>query len=306
MNQIGLNQKILTFALKAGLDSPEKIKLISKGVASETYQIFNKEKRYVITRFTNESITLEPILVTKSSRFFSKMQFPVPIIYATGQIDQCETILAEHKWGKVKPLWVDNDYEQLGSLIANLHWTQRLFFHNQPTYSIIDKMKIMVLNLENSLPESFKPILDEVEHLASEWPSDIPKGLIHGDIWFKNIFFDGDNISALLDFYLPLHDCLIYDLGAVLKGIYFSKAGEECDKKLNAFLTAYQKITPLTEKEIELLPLMLKAKIIYTILAMLTQALYNLSMREKFLDIAMFNYLKLNETKEISFERSFA
>ncbi len=304
MSELGINQKILTFALRAGLFYPEKVKLISKGIASETYQIFNENKRYIVTRFINESVSLQSILIMKLSRFFSKMQFPVPVILATGQIDKCETILTEHKWGKVKLEWSNDDYAQLGTLTANLHWTQRLFFHNQPTRSLPEMMQKMMQDTKDSLPESFKPLLDEIESLIYKWPSDVPKGLIHGDIWVKNIFFENDKISALLDFHLPYYDCIVYDLGAILKGIYFSKSAQDNDQKLNAFLTAYQKINPLSEREIELLPLMLRAKIIYTTLFMLTQATYNLPMRENYLSIAMFNYIKLKETKEITFEKS--
>ena len=299
-----LTQKILTFGLNCGLEFPEKVKLISKGVAAETYQITSEETTYIITRFLQKTPAFQPTLAIKTSHFFSKMGFPVTEILATGHIDSDNCFLANFSQGKVRSNWSISEFESIGKMMGSLHWTQKLFLHKQHPTTITEEMTRMSHVVKDFLPHEFYPILDETDRLCSNWPTDLPTGLIHGDIWYKNVLFEGKDITALLDFHSPLQECLIYDLGTILKGIYFSKHRENSDEKFNAFLSAYQKMNPLSQKEIEYLPLMLQGKILFTILFMLTQAAYNFAHRDNFLSVAMFNFMKLCETKEFSFEKT--
>ena len=297
-----LKQKILTFAMRNGIESPKNVKLISKGVATETYQLQAEDKKYILIRFLRDIGHFQPLVVTKLSKFYVSTGFPIPKIFATGKIEGQNAILTECITGKVKPHWEISNFESLGFLIGNLHAVQREFSVNTPTITLMDDLERLLNNLEDALPESFKIVFDEVEALKKSWPKNLPTGIIHGDIWYKNVLFEKDKISAILDFSFPYKDCLIYDLGTILKGIYFSKFSQECDVKFNAFISQYQLANPLLPEELEALPLMLRAKMIYTIVFMLEQASLHKQHRENFLSTAMFNLLKLSETKEISFE----
>ncbi len=298
-----LFQRILTFAIRGGLDSPEKVKLISKGITTETYQLQDSTKKYIVVLFRRKECNFHPFLATKATKHFSEMGFPVPKIISTGKIEAYDAILTEFSQGKVKPHWEICDYESLGFLIGNLHLSQKQLLIPEPAETIIQDMQRRLTNLKDAIPDVFKGIFAEVDNLAKLWPDHLPKGLIHGDIWYKNVLFEDGQISALLDFSFPYYDCLIYDLATIMKGIYFSNNATIEDEKFNAFLEQYQIANPLSNEEIEALPLMLKAKIIYTIIFMLEQANSNAPQRENFLSTAMFNLLKLNETHEISFEK---
>src|SRR3954471_22483335 len=41
----------------------------------------------------------------------------------------------------------------------------------------------------------------ELGHLESVWPGDLPQGVIHADLFPDNVFFLGDQLSGLIDFY---------------------------------------------------------------------------------------------------------
>jgi homoserine kinase type II len=44
--------------------------------------------------------------------------------------------------------------------------------------------------------------------LASHWPQGLPHGIIHADLFPDNVFFLGDRLSGLIDFYFACSDLL--------------------------------------------------------------------------------------------------
>src|SRR5262245_4625815 len=52
----------------------------------------------------------------------------------------------------------------------------------------------------------------ELAALESAWPSGLPSGVIHADLFPDNVFFLGDRLSGLIDFYFACNDALAYDV----------------------------------------------------------------------------------------------
>src|SRR5262249_52541055 len=49
-------------------------------------------------------------------------------------------------------------------------------------------------------------IAAELDHLAASWPRDLPQGVIHADLFPDNVFFLGERLSGLIDFYFACTD----------------------------------------------------------------------------------------------------
>lgn len=47
----------------------------------------------------------------------------------------------------------------------------------------------------------------ELDHLEQHWPGDLPKGVIHADLFPDNVLFLGDKLSGLIDFTLHATIC---------------------------------------------------------------------------------------------------
>ena len=96
----------------------------------------------------------------------------------------------------------------------------------------------------------------ELGFLQSRWPSDLPSGVIHADLFNDNVFFLGEKLSGLIDFYFACNDALAYDLAISLSAWCFEPDNEFNVSKGRAMISGYQRLRPLGEDEIEALPLL--------------------------------------------------
>ncbi len=101
-------------------------------------------------------------------------------------------------------------------------------------------------------------IADELAHLETHWPSALPKGIIHADLFPDNVFFSGDAVSGVIDFYFACDDFFAYDLAITINSWCFDAAGAFDRSKSSALLAAYQKQRPLSDAEKAALPLLLR------------------------------------------------
>ena len=107
------------------------------------------------------------------------------------------------------------------------------------------------------MQRDLKPfLLAELSHLEKEWPRPLPQGVIHADLFPDNVFFLGDKLSGLIDFYFACNDALAYDVAICLNAWCF-----ETDQSYNvtrgrSLLAAYAAVRPLSADEREALPLL--------------------------------------------------
>ncbi|KQR77417.1 homoserine kinase [Rhizobium sp. Leaf341] len=99
-------------------------------------------------------------------------------------------------------------------------------------------------------------IAAELDHLEAEWPRDLPAGVIHADLFPDNVFFLGEHLSGLIDFYFACNDLLAYDVSICLNAWCFEKDGAFNMTKGMALLAGYQSVRALTAGEIAALPLL--------------------------------------------------
>lgn len=113
-----------------------------------------------------------------------------------------------------------------------------------------------------------RPRADEVEQgLVAEidaefatydagWPEHLPGGIIHADLFPDNVFFLGDRLSGLIDFYFACNDVFAYDVATCLNAWCFEKDHAYNLTKGTALLSGYQSLRPLTPDELAALPLL--------------------------------------------------
>jgi homoserine kinase type II len=96
----------------------------------------------------------------------------------------------------------------------------------------------------------------ELAVLEREWPRDLPQGVIHADLFPDNVFFLGDKLSGLIDFYFACTDALAYDVAICLNAWCFESDHSYNVTKGKGLLSAYAAVRPLSDAERAAMPLL--------------------------------------------------
>jgi homoserine kinase type II len=99
-------------------------------------------------------------------------------------------------------------------------------------------------------------IAAELIRLERDWPRDLPQGVIHADLFPDNVFFLGDRLSGLIDFYFACTDALAYDVAVCLNAWCFESDHSYNMTKGRALLYGYMRKRALSAPEIAALPIL--------------------------------------------------
>lgn len=96
----------------------------------------------------------------------------------------------------------------------------------------------------------------ELAYLEARWPTDLPQGVIHADLFPDNVFFRDGQLSGLIDFYFACNDFFVYDVAVCLNAWCFEPDGDYNATKARLMLSAYNAVRPLAPEEVAALPLL--------------------------------------------------
>ena len=96
---------------------------------------------------------------------------------------------------------------------------------------------------------------EELDRLDAKWPSGLPTGVIHADLFPDNVFFRDRELSGLIDFYFACTDAFAYDLAICLNAWCFEADGSFNVTKARLLVSHYRSERELEPTEIAALPL---------------------------------------------------
>jgi homoserine kinase type II len=148
----------------------------------------------------------------------------------------------------------------VGEALAHLHLAGGDFPQKRPNALGMESWRGLY---EHARPrgDSVRPglcdeIARELDALEKSWPRDLPAGVIHADLFPDNVFFLGDRLSGLIDFYFACTDTLAYDVAVCLNAWCFEPDHSYNVTKGRALLKAYGKVRALSAPEIAALPVL--------------------------------------------------
>ncbi|MGE3142494.1 MAG: phosphotransferase, partial [Hyphomonadaceae bacterium] len=88
------------------------------------------------------------------------------------------------------------------------------------------------------------------------WPENLPRGIIHADLFPDNALFVHDDVGGVIDFYFACEDFLAYDLAVCLNAWCFDEKHAFDLEKGAAMIAAYEGVRRLTGDERAALPML--------------------------------------------------
>lgn len=109
---------------------------------------------------------------------------------------------------------------------------------------------------DDILPGLNKAVSQELAFLDAAFPKGLPSGIIHADLFPDNVFFIGDKLSGLIDFYFACNDMLAYDIAVCLNAWCFESDYAFNVTKGRSLLKGYNEVRPLSAGEREAMPIL--------------------------------------------------
>lgn len=148
----------------------------------------------------------------------------------------------------------------VGAALASVHLAARGFpLHRANALGLSGWRPLLAATRDRAheVAEGLSALLEqELEELERRWPRDLPQGVIHADLFPDNVFFEGERISGLIDFYFACEDILAYDLAICLNAWCFENDGAFNVTKARALISGYRDRRRLSADEIGALPLL--------------------------------------------------
>jgi homoserine kinase type II len=252
---------------------------IEEGVSNTNYLLQMKDKsKYILTLFEPRRVHEKDLPVFLAySKHLNKHSIPTPEVIPTCDGDIYNYLnnrpaavfsflegIGGHKLKKITP---ETCYI-VGELNARMHMAAESFECNKLNAFGTRKWDDWIYQLGNKLDSIQIGLHDfvraEYQALINKWPSNLPKGAIHADLFPDNVFFEKslfgikNNISGIIDFHFVCNDFFVYDLAITINAWCFDAHNRFSDIMYNRLLEGYESIRPLSEKEYAALPILLR------------------------------------------------
>jgi homoserine kinase type II len=97
----------------------------------------------------------------------------------------------------------------------------------------------------------------ELPLAEAAWPADLPRSIIHADLFPDNVLMLGETVTGLIDFYFACTDLAAYDVAVTHAAWCFDAEGLNYNPAISAaLLQGYQSLRPLSAAERAGLPVL--------------------------------------------------
>ncbi len=245
----------------------KKIQGIKKGIENTNYLLITTTGKFILTLFEKRVQAKElpffmNLMLSLNDR---KILCPKPIKNKNKktlfQIKNRQAAICSFVYGKEKNSHTLSECRSIGKNIAKLHMVgKKIKLHRANNLSIkswIALNQSIKTKANKKIPNIYSFINTLLLDLQKKWPSQLPTGIIHGDLFPDNIFFNKKKFAGFIDFYFSCSDFLIYDIAICINAMCFDKKIKFNKLKANALLKGYSSLRKISKKEFTALPQLL-------------------------------------------------
>ncbi len=173
--------------------------------------------------------------------------------------------LINYLTGRGSPHITPRHLELCGELIARMHLAAEGFPMTRRNALSVDGWTNLYHQFRSQAntitPTLEKEIATELQLLETHWPTGLPRGIIHADIFPDNVFFtdgntDQPDLSGIIDFYFACNDFWMYDLMICFNAWCFDTGHKFVPARAQALLNAYHRLRPITDAERQNMPIL--------------------------------------------------
>jgi len=254
------------FMARYDLGQVTSFKGIAEGVENTNFLIETTRNRYILTIYEKRVDQNElPFFLNLMGHLASRgMNCPTPILDQNGnslnQLVGKPAALVTFLEGLSVTRPKIEHCAQLGRSLAELHLAGQDYKATRKNKLSIEgwaELNAKVEDQTDSIGRGLTQLIhDELHYLTEHWPNDLPQGIIHADLFPDNVFFLGQKLSGLIDFYFACTDAFAYDIAICMNAWCFEAHNEFNATKARQMLSRYTESRPLNQAEYLALPIL--------------------------------------------------
>lgn len=222
---------------------------ISGGVENTNYFLTTTTGRYVLTLFEEFEYEEVPYFLDVVAHLKHKgFNVPAALIDCHGErlriVKDRPAIIVDCFPGGLLDGTTIESCEIMGTALAKLHIAGMDFSDHRESHRGIqwwqETSKKLAPELESHQAHLLLEQVAEFDAFIEQHDHEIPKGTVHGDLFYNNTLFEGEQLSAIIDFYNACYSWLMYDLAIVVNDWCSDiETGELDMEKYHALVNAY-------------------------------------------------------------------
>lgn len=242
------------------------VKGIAEGVENSNYLLATEAGQFILTLYEKrvDPADLPFFLGLMEHLAEREINCPLPVHNRAGRALGSLANRPAAIFTFLQGMWVRRPRSEhcflVGQAMARLHLAGDGFALSRRNALSVDGWRPLFETCAARADEVFdglgKEILSELDYLESNWPTDLPTGIIHADLFPDNVFFLRNELSGLIDFYFACNDMSAFDIAIALNAWCFEADISLNITKARALLTGYGTVRELIGAEIEALPIL--------------------------------------------------
>ena len=242
-----------------------KLEGISSGIENTNYFLTTSHGEFVLTLFEKLAAQELPYYINLMAHLANHgIPCPKPIAKLDdaflGELNGKPACIVSRLAGRSLSEPAPAHCAEVGATLADMHLAGQSYKTIMPNAHGPKWWKSFSAQLLPLVPADEANIITEELRFQSLYRlEDIPRGVIHADLFRDNILFVDSRVGGVIDFYFACNDALLYDLAITANDWCVRPDATLDEARVLALLKAYHATRPLTAIEHGAWPAMLRA-----------------------------------------------
>ena len=151
--------------------------------------------------------------------------------------------------GKVFEEISDEQLIELAKSFAEMHLISLKFKTQKKNERGLQWMKDTFSMFADKISSDQRELISDELSFLENIPEDLPRGVIHADLFRDNVLFEEDRLGGIIDFYYACDDFFIYDIAIVINDWCIDRNGIIVEKRKKLFIEAYDSVRKINNNE---------------------------------------------------------
>lgn len=257
---------------------------IPEGIQNTNFFVKTEKGKFILTLFERRTPEQDLPYFMDLMKHLEEQGFPCPLPVNTNQGSALASLagktaaLLTFLPGQSPQDPTPSQCFAVGRMIAKLHGAGSGFKRSRENLFSLEAVETMFKKMRPEIAKTWPGWENEIEtelvFQAANPLKGLPFGTIHADVFPENVFFEGDAITGLIDFYFSCSDILAFDLAIALSCWCFTGDGRFKNEHFQKMLEGYENTRPLKKTEREALPILLRRSALSFLMTRVEYVLY--------------------------------